>query len=45
MQISYDEHGHVISLSQESYIEQILNSPNMTDCKPAKTPLECKLNL
>lgn len=45
MRINIDKNQGVITLDQKDYINQLLKRFNMIDCKPAKTPLETKLEL
>lgn len=44
MQVIRDKAKNVIRLSQEKYIDQLLQKFNMNECKSAKTPLESKLD-
>ena len=39
MKIKYDQQSKTTSISQHHYIQQMLSDFNMTDCKPARTPL------
>lgn len=45
MNVCIDKENGVITLDQESYVNQLLHKFNMTDCKVADTPMEEKLNL
>lgn len=45
MQVTYDQKGNVITLSQKNYIVQLLEKFNMLDAKTVKTPMDAKLNL
>lgn len=45
MSVNIDKVKGTITLSQENYINQLLNRFNMTDCKLANTPIEHKLNI
>ena len=45
MNVNVDKANGVITLSQENYINQLLNKFLMTDCKTADTPMETKLNI
>lgn len=40
MRITRDKYKGIITLDQESYVNQILNKFNMLDCKPIVTPME-----
>lgn len=45
MSVYVDKSKGVITLSQENYVNQLLKKFNMTECKPAVTPMEAKLNI
>lgn len=45
MRINIDKKLNTITVDQQQYIEQLLCTFNMSDCKTADTPIECKLNL
>jgi hypothetical protein len=45
MSVNVDKANGVITLSQENYINQLLDRFEMVDCKTADTPLEAKLNI
>jgi hypothetical protein len=45
MRINIDKVNQEITLDQENYIDQLLRKFDMLECKPAKTPIESKLNL
>ncbi|KAI8424616.1 hypothetical protein MSG28_003049 [Choristoneura fumiferana] len=45
MNVNIDKQNNVITLDQESYIDQLLHRFNMTESKVAETPMEEKLNL
>lgn len=45
MNVNIDKQNNVITLDQESYIDQLLHKFNMTESKVAETPMEEKLNL
>ncbi|KAG6462003.1 hypothetical protein O3G_MSEX012991 [Manduca sexta] len=45
MTVNIDKVKGTVTLSQENYINQLLNKFNMADCKVADTPLETKLNI
>ena len=45
MQITQDWRLGTIHLDQTEYVKQILQAFQMTDCKPASTPMEQKLAL
>ena len=40
MVVSMDTGGHTISLTQEGYIDRVLERFGMTECKPVGTPME-----
>lgn len=44
MQVFIDKSNNTIKLSQELYIDQLLEKFNMSECKPVKTPIESKLD-
>lgn len=43
--ITVDKSKQTIILSQKDYIDQLLHKFNMSQCKPAQTPMETKLNV
>ena len=45
MQITRDREKHMISLSQQKYLENILQRFGMEDCKPLATPLDSNSKL
>lgn len=45
MTVNIDKVNEVVTLSQENYINQLLNRFNMAECNVADTPLEPKLNI
>jgi hypothetical protein len=45
MNISYDEETGSISLDQKHYIKQLLDKFEVSDARPAKTPMEKNLKL
>lgn len=45
MNVSFNNEEGSVTLSQESYIEQLLNNAHRTDCKTVESPMECKLNI
>lgn len=45
MRVNVDKKCKVVTLDQESYIEQLMQKFNMSECSTAETPIECKLNL
>ncbi|KAH9094955.1 hypothetical protein Ae201684P_004220 [Aphanomyces euteiches] len=36
--IKVETHGHVVTMSQQGYVEVLLDKFNMADCKPVSTP-------
>ncbi|MDD9372396.1 MAG: reverse transcriptase domain-containing protein, partial [Acidimicrobiales bacterium] len=40
VRFSFDKEKGIVTLDQKQYIEQLLVKFNMTDCKPATTPME-----
>lgn len=45
MKVDFDKDKGILTLSQTSYIDQLLKQFNMSECKVAKTPIEPKLKL
>lgn len=45
MCIERDMEKRVMRISQRRYLEGLLNRFNMSDCKPTKVPMECRLKL
>lgn len=45
MNITFNKDKEYVTLSQETYIDQLLNKFNLSDCKTADTPMEVKLNV
>lgn len=45
MNVHIDKIKGVVVLSQEKYVTQLLKKFNMTECKPAVTPMEVKLHV
>lgn len=45
MNVNYDKEQGILTLNQESYIDQILNEFNMSECNIIKTPMECNISL
>lgn len=45
MRIERDMDKRILRISQRRYLEGLLNRFNMSDCKPSKVPMECRLKL
>lgn len=45
MRVTVDKKLNVVTLDQEKYIDQLLDKFNMSNCKVASTPMECKLEM
>lgn len=45
MRVRIDKESNVVTLDQEQYVEQLLEKFNMSNCKVASTPMECKLDI
>lgn len=45
MRINVDRECNSITVDQQQYIEQLLSKFDMSESRPADTPIECKLNL
>lgn len=45
MNVSVDKANGVVTLSQESYVNQLLEKFNMLECKTADTPMDAKLSI
>lgn len=45
MRVKIDKNANVITLDQEEYINNLLEKFNMSKCKEASTPMECKLSI
>jgi hypothetical protein len=45
MEIIRDRLNHTITISQERYIESILERHGMSDCRPVATPMVAGLKL
>lgn len=45
MNINFNKTEGSVTLSQESYIDKLLNKFHMSECKPVDTPIEYKLNV
>lgn len=45
MDITFNKDKGYVTLSQETYIDQLLNKFHLSDCKTVETPMEVKLNI